>query len=97
MVFVEISDEFLQAYGLLPEVSRWSNQLLKLVECYTADATYVKNARAAQIAESMLDVLPACVLGEEGANNHLKARARRPPVQRAIGISKRPIDAAYLS
>jgi hypothetical protein len=44
----------------------------------------------------MLDVSPACVLRQKRAEDHFKARTRRPPVQRTIRCSELTVDAAYL-
>lgn len=84
IVLVNEESKGFELAGLLAEVARGTNQTSKTGGGNALDGAKRKKSFAAKIGDGALDIGPGSVLGENGADDDLKAGAAGPPVLGAI-------------
>jgi hypothetical protein len=83
------SDEGLQLLGLLPEVSRRTDQPRQPCCGDAFHAGWSQQVRATQVRQRLFDVCPGRALRQDRAHDHLKGCFRRPPAHRSQRRRKR--------
>ena len=89
---IEKGDKSLEPKGLLAEVTRRPNQLLEIVYRCAPNAPDAEYPALSQILECELNILPTRILGQECADDDLKASTSRPPMQGPIGFRQSAIN-----
>src|SRR6185369_3701009 len=85
---VERCDKCLQGRGFARLKAGRPDQILQIIERYTAQAFYGQCSCATQVGQRQLNALPRCVLSEIGPEYNLEGVRCRPPVLRAVNCRK---------
>src|SRR3974390_3236622 len=80
--------KLLKLSRLLPEISGRADQFGEVRFRNTFDGRRRQQTLAAQVNNGPLDVRPACILREDGSDDHLKAGAPGPPFLRTMGLEQ---------